>query len=51
MAVSSKVSQSLNGRLWNALSAWTIRNSGYQKLGIGPYIMLFMVVCMSQNSC
>lgn len=43
MAVSSKVSQSLSGRLWNALSAWTIRNSGYQKLGRSIHYV-FMVV-------
>ena len=41
MAVSSKVSQSLSGRLWNALSAWTIRNSGYQKLGGSIYYVVF----------
>ena len=33
--VASKVgsSVSLGHRLWNVLSAWTIKNSGYQRLG------------------
>ena len=33
MAVSSKATVTLGQRLWNALSAWTVRQSGYQKLG------------------
>ena len=35
MALPSKAvsSLSLGQRLWNALSAWTIKASGYQKLG------------------
>ena len=35
MAVTSKAASSLSlgQRLWNALSAWTIKASGYQKLG------------------
>lgn len=41
MAVSSKVSQSFGGKLWTALSAWTIRNSGYQKLGGSIYYVIY----------
>ena len=34
MALASKGSSfSLGQRLWSTLSAWTIRNAGYQKLG------------------
>ena len=34
MAVSSsKSALSLGQRLWNSLSAWAIRNAGYQKYG------------------
>ena len=33
MAVSSKVTGSLAQRLWNGLAAWTVKTSGYQKLG------------------
>lgn len=32
-----KVPLSLGQRVWNALSAWTIRNAGYQRIG-KPYI-------------
>lgn len=46
MAMASKAvtSVSVGQRLWNALSAWTIRNSGYQKLG-----MSFMCLEYSLN--
>jgi hypothetical protein len=35
MALASKGANplSLGQKIWNALSAWTVRNSGFQKLG------------------
>lgn len=47
MAMASKAvtSVSVGQRLWNALSAWTIRNSGYQKLGMSS----FMCTCLEYS--
>lgn len=44
MAVSAtKSALSVGQRVWNALSAWCIRNAGYQKYGKGKVYVSFVV--------
>lgn len=43
MAVpATKSALSVGQRVWNALSAWCIRNAGYQKYGKGKHVSTYM---------